>query len=330
MFFSNLFKKETKNKYDIDINGLSCTCPDWIETRQQFNTNNPARLCKHLISQINLDNLNDELIYYKDEIEFCQINNWGFKKSFNKILKIPNTTYRVLYNEYGDWNELFDKNANRYAFTLHPYDVSEDLVGSEGCIKWAKDEKPLDYKEIEAFFVGEEFQLPFSLSKREEKDLQANLQMKFQETIRKINIDYSQYSHTTNNLHYVLNIFFDKRDEEMYDLKVTNQIIIVNNDWEQFTFYRKRENIQLQKEKRTSFIKRYKDEKQKRLFETKDCELNYKRPKDILKDYDISFGLIKFYRLLVKNGYAKKTISQYDNSIRYYPTQEGEKYSKIF
>lgn len=330
MILSNIFSKNrVYGKYDIDLNYLSCTCPDWIETRQRYEIDNPGRLCKHLISQINLDNLNSELLYYRKDIEFYQKNNLGFKTSFNKVLKIPNTPYRILYNEYADWNDLFDVDANRYAFTLRPYDIPEDMIGSEGCIKWAKDEKPLEYKKVEEFFVGEEFQLPFALSEKEQQDLRFNLQMNFKEKIQEISIGHSQYSNTTTRLYYMLNIIFDKKDE-LYDLEITNKTITINDGWNEFKFHRKNEDIEYQRHQRLDFIKKHDDEKQKRLNKVKDCDLHYKRPKEILKDYDIPFGLIKFYRLLLKNGYALKTVSRYDNSVRYYPTTKGRKYSKVF
>jgi len=39
---------EAGTEYTLDIAALSCTCPDWLDTRANQASGSPARLCKHL------------------------------------------------------------------------------------------------------------------------------------------------------------------------------------------------------------------------------------------------------------------------------------------
>ena len=42
-------------KYDVHLQGLSCTCPNFIEDRAGFSMNDQRRLCKHLVKVL-IDN----------------------------------------------------------------------------------------------------------------------------------------------------------------------------------------------------------------------------------------------------------------------------------
>ena len=60
------------NTYDTDIQNLTCTCKDWQETRKDYTTNDPRRLCKHIINKLDINNLPSSIKYFKESIEFYQ------------------------------------------------------------------------------------------------------------------------------------------------------------------------------------------------------------------------------------------------------------------
>jgi hypothetical protein len=39
------------NQYDTNIINLTCSCEDWKQTRKDYPTYNPRRLCKHIIAR---------------------------------------------------------------------------------------------------------------------------------------------------------------------------------------------------------------------------------------------------------------------------------------
>lgn len=133
--------------YDVDVVNQSCTCNDWILERSNYPKDDPRRLCKHIINQLDIDNLFSELRYFRDSLQYYQENKKGFRTDFENILYMQNVDCKILYTEHG-WIGVFDKNGNEYAFT--PYSYS-------GGFKWAKDKKPNKFQEIEIYFDNDEY-----------------------------------------------------------------------------------------------------------------------------------------------------------------------------
>ena len=130
------------NEYNTNIEKLTCSCPDWTETRKQYQTNDPRRLCKHIINKLDLDNLQFQIKRFKDSIRFYQKEGWGFKRNFNEIIELQNIT--MLCNS--DSVETFDNSGKRcYAKRHYMSDT----------ITWSDEQKPLEYKEIEKYLIQE-------------------------------------------------------------------------------------------------------------------------------------------------------------------------------
>jgi hypothetical protein len=75
------------NEYNTNILKLTCSCPDWKETRIQYSTSDPRRLCKHIINKLNFDDLPYSIAKFKESIKFYQEKEWGFKRDFDTILR---------------------------------------------------------------------------------------------------------------------------------------------------------------------------------------------------------------------------------------------------
>ena len=137
------------NTYDTNIAKLTCSCLDWEETRKEYQTNDPRRLCKHIINKLDINNLPSQIYKFKESIEFYQEKEWGFKKDFDEIIELNNFT--LLVNT--DWIDVFDENGIRYG-------VKKDYSSN---IYWANNIKPNRYQIIEKYLIGEAKKIPRSL-----------------------------------------------------------------------------------------------------------------------------------------------------------------------
>ena len=72
------------NSYNTDLVKQTCSCLDWKETRQEYELDDPRRLCKHIINKLDLNNLNDSLKYFRESLEYYQEN----EKALQNILII--------------------------------------------------------------------------------------------------------------------------------------------------------------------------------------------------------------------------------------------------
>ncbi|QOY53323.1 transposase family protein [Candidatus Sulfurimonas baltica] len=129
------------NIYDTNTEKLTCTCEDWKQTRKEYPIDDPRRLCKHIINKLDIDNLSDNLKYFKEDIKFYKSKEWGFTKDFEKVLKLPINGYIILQDHY--WMNVYDNNGNKYGY-LYDTDNNKHV--------WAKNEKPVGYKEVENHF----------------------------------------------------------------------------------------------------------------------------------------------------------------------------------
>lgn len=74
--------------YQVDIEKLTCTCLNFLEDRSEYPTDDPRRLCKHLIKALLEKNkIPESLEFYREEIERLQdkaITHW-ITDEHNKI-----------------------------------------------------------------------------------------------------------------------------------------------------------------------------------------------------------------------------------------------------
>lgn len=142
------------NEYNTNILKLTCSCPDWKETRQQYKLSDPRRLCKHIINKLDINNLPFEISKFKESIEFYQEKEWGFKRDFDEIIELGNFT---LLGDI-DWIDIFDENAIRYGVKKEP--LSNDIY-------WANNKKPKNFSIIENFLFKESEKIPLPLEEEE-------------------------------------------------------------------------------------------------------------------------------------------------------------------
>lgn len=135
------------NQYNTDIINLTCSCSDWLETRDSYLVNDPRRLCKHIINKLDIDNLPNELKYFKESLVYYQENEKGFTKDFDEVIYLPNVDCKVLYVK-DNWINLYDKDGSKFAFIPYSFDKG---------FKWAKDKKPKNFQDIEIYFDNDEY-----------------------------------------------------------------------------------------------------------------------------------------------------------------------------
>lgn len=153
------------NDYNTNTKELTCDCLDYQLKRFSYLTNNPNRLCKHLISKINIDTLSEDLKYFKEDITFYKENEKGFNRH-GTVMDMPDFGIKLLYNGYwtNDW-------INIYTIDGQNYGLFADNIGK--CILWAKNKKPDNYKDIEIYFENFYTEIPLELQE-EEIDLLIN------------------------------------------------------------------------------------------------------------------------------------------------------------
>ena len=142
------------NEYNTNVIELTCSCLDWIETRQKYKLSDPRRLCKHIINKLDINNLPPEISKFKGSIEFYQKKEWGFKINFDEIIELD--TFTLLGDI--DWIDVFDENGIRYGVKKEPF--SRDIY-------WANNQKPKNFSIIEEFLIKESEKIPLPLEEEE-------------------------------------------------------------------------------------------------------------------------------------------------------------------
>ncbi len=107
--------------YDVDIQLLTCTCSDFITRRNKYETNDPRRLCKHLIKALlEIEELKKGIIpanlrMYKEELTRLKSFDTGFQctkkieteiKGQKFIIFAPVENGKCWYNVYSDGSEI--------------------------------------------------------------------------------------------------------------------------------------------------------------------------------------------------------------------------------
>ncbi|HQT37429.1 MAG TPA: hypothetical protein PLA07_10685, partial [Sulfuricurvum sp.] len=157
--------KPSQNTYHTDIINLICSCEDWKQKRQHYPSDDPRRLCKHIVKNLDTNNLPSSMKYYKETIQYYQDNEKGFNKfDFDKVINLLRNDLIILgsdENIYENWMNVYDKAGNQYGF----------FASEWGGFTWAKDKKPNGYEEVEEYFSKPSMQLPIRLQVEEKEDL---------------------------------------------------------------------------------------------------------------------------------------------------------------
>lgn len=102
--------------YQLDLNTLSCSCPDFQKRRTHFDAEDPRRLCKHLIKEIDpFDYFNGDSAYHILAID----SNHGFPTGEKIIISAGNETITAYINTDKNkvWIDVFDS-QDRYGFNV--------------------------------------------------------------------------------------------------------------------------------------------------------------------------------------------------------------------
>lgn len=128
-------------KYHTDTITQRCRCKDWKLTRNTYNYNDPRRLCKHLIYLLNIESLDEDLNFFKDNLGYYKSKEMGYKNKsyeFETIIRLNEYKLEINYNNI--WMNLYTKEGLKYGI----------LFDEHSNFYWStKYEKPNDYKEIE-------------------------------------------------------------------------------------------------------------------------------------------------------------------------------------
>lgn len=199
------------NDYNTNTKELTCDCLDYQLKRFSYLTNNPNRLCKHLISKINIDTLSEDLKYFKEDITFYKENEKGFNRQ-GRVMDMPDFGIKLLYNGYwtNDWINIYTKDGQNYG-------LFADNIGK--CILWAKNKKPDNHKDIEIYFENFYTDIPFELQEKEKEILIE----KIKEIIpnfknKKLSIWEENYIHDENGVYY-----------DLYDEEYSHELAVQNN-----------------------------------------------------------------------------------------------------
>lgn len=259
------------NIYDTDTEKLTCICKDWEEVRSGYSMDNPRRLCKHIINKLDTDNLSKTLNYFREDIEFYQSKEKGFGKEFQKIIPLLNSKYIALYND-NDWTNIYNEDGESFALIVTSFNND---------FKWAKDEKPKDFQEIEIYFDKDEYLPAIELSD-EEKSM---IIEKLKEEYERVSFDDSwDLMLAANARIYTLII----EDDESVQIEITNETIPLL-PCAKVTITRDKEKVQealaKRKEERKKinwYLEEYKKRKSEN-FKEDNSEfemLSYEEPKD--------------------------------------------------
>jgi len=280
------------NIYDTDIKKLTCSCKDWEEVRCAYSTDDPRRLCKHIINKLDIGNLPKTLKYFKENLEFYKEKEKGFGKEFQTIIPLLDSKYIALYSN-DDWTNIYNQDGEHFALIITSFNND---------FKWARDKKPKDFQEIEIYFDKNEY-LPAIELFSEEKALVIE---KFKERHEHVEFDDSMdFVLAANSKTYAL---INEVEEQSF-INVTNEtIIILSNSIE--PIIRNQEKVQealakrKEERKKTNwYLEEYKKRK-KENFQEDDSAfemLSYEETKDKIYDF--------------KNEWENKLKQNYESAV---------------
>lgn len=213
------------NIYNTNIQNLTCNCKDWQKTRKDYSTNDPRRLCKHIINKLDINNLPSSIKSFKESIIFYQKKEKGFTRDFKKVIDVPEANCKALYRD-GDWINIFDENGKKYGLLIQ----DDEYI-------WTTSGKPKKYKEIELFFTKEEYQPVIPLTKAEIEEIEDKLDNQYR-------IEYGHYVITTQERPYEITAK-NNNIEDYYDqISTTNTEISITVQEKNYNIQRNKDIVQ--------------------------------------------------------------------------------------
>jgi DNA-directed RNA polymerase subunit M/transcription elongation factor TFIIS len=279
------------NSYDTNTEEQTCSCTDWEKRRHIYPFNDPRRLCKHLIKQLDLHNLPEELKIYGQELLFKQKQGKGFITNIYSIIKVPDTSLVVVYKP--DWCDVYDEQGNRYSMALYDYNHEE--------IIWTRGNKPKEHYRLELFFQDDGFQLPRDIEIDEIDQLQDFMCQTYESKgCYSFIVSLSGVAGTPAMRLYVGTVADDNDSEICGEVEVSNEYIIIKN----IRGYRK--HIFRRSELIKTKALKEKNRKIDKINRSKEIEVNYLKSKEILEEFGKPFTLQNFYGALKKQRMVRK------------------------
>jgi len=139
-----------QGSYTVDTGKLTCTCPDFKKRRFQFNTQDPRRLCKHLLANIDEFSLFD--METANEI-FHVGTNKGFpiQDRYTKDIDGTPVIVHIPPNRDRPWVNVYIE-QERYGYNVEDH-------------RWAHGQDPMESEALESW-MGRMYRLPTELSDR--------------------------------------------------------------------------------------------------------------------------------------------------------------------
>lgn len=98
-------------KYAVDMCAQTCTCPDFVETRSEFEIGNPKRFCKHMVRAVVKSSSLRELppvfqMVFKNAYEMGK----GLTRDALYLTEIDGSQVLISHPENSEWINVFCRN----------------------------------------------------------------------------------------------------------------------------------------------------------------------------------------------------------------------------
>lgn len=147
---------DSGESYSVHIEKLTCTCPDFQKSRAGYYSNDPRKLCKHLVKVlVRQQKIPSQLIPYQEEIRRCESKDIGFLfKSCKHETKVGNDKLVIFDPEESEidiemwdyWVQVYFRNQR------HAYNPMKDcwtytarnLPELEEITQWIREQIEID------------------------------------------------------------------------------------------------------------------------------------------------------------------------------------------
>lgn len=165
------------NFYEVDVTALTCSCPSFINDHSSFMSDDPRRLCKHLIRIfIEKNILPPYFFFYKEEIERLAQIKKGFNHNEKIQTSIENERVEAFIPTFEDiktsWITLFYKDHSyRYNPLTKQWVSNRSPQNKENILKWLRSEnkKIISNIDLDNIFRGK--QKPIKINEGIEIDI---------------------------------------------------------------------------------------------------------------------------------------------------------------
>ncbi|MCU0589892.1 MAG: hypothetical protein MUC33_01240 [Desulfobacterales bacterium] len=124
-------RRDKSAEYAVDLSAQTCTCPDFVETRTEFEFGDPRRFCKHMVkAAINADALEKSPAVFRMVFENALEMGKGLTRDALFLTEIDGSLVLISQPETGDWINVFCRNRNprkdgTYSYKRFGFSLSE-------------------------------------------------------------------------------------------------------------------------------------------------------------------------------------------------------------